>query len=413
MSRRRRGPARLAAASLTAAVVLAALAVAIAGCALDEEEGWDEEGWDEEGGLEDDVGSASQEIVGGSTVSGWPAVGYMTDNHTRCTATLVSPNVMVTAAHCTLRGTEIRVGFGAYRHFEELTIRARRVIRAPGYAAGSEPTHDVAVLVIDQPQWHAPIPRAGDAPAVGRELRVVGYGDDESGITEPEGAGSNRPRKTAHVVVTDSNWWWLATRGAGGAGCFGDSGGPLMDLDGTRIFGVMSQVWLPCTSTTRNSFASVVHEGFIAEAIRDHPPAPREWGTVLWRYWNPTNADHFYTIDRNDAGLAWFGYTIEKGEGIVFRWQFPGTVPLYRYWNPGIGDHFYTTNFGELGWGNYGWTLEKVEAYVFARDYTGVTGLHRYWNPSNGDHFYSTTRNDAGYAYFGYGYEGVGAWVYP
>ncbi len=363
-------------------------------------------------GEEADAGLGQEEIVGGSTTTQWPAVGYMTDGHTRCTATLVSPNVMVTAAHCTLGGGEIRVGFGAYHHFADLGIRARRVIRAPGYAAGSEPTHDAAVLVIDTPQWHTPIPRAGDDPAVGRELRVVGYGDDESGLNEPDSTPS-APRKTAHVVVTESHWWWMWTSGGNGAACFGDSGGPLMDLDGTRIFGVTSQVWTPCTSTTRNSYANVVHEGFIGDAIRDNPPVPRELGTVFWRYWNPSNTDHFYTIDRNDAGYAYYGYGIEKGEGIMFRQQYPGTVPLYRYWNASAGDHFYTMYWGELGWGNYGYTFEKVEAYVFPRDYTGVTPLYRYWNPTARDHFYSTTRNDGGYAYYGYGYEGVAAYVYP
>ena len=41
-------------------------------------------------------------------------------------------------------------------------------------------------------------------------------------------------------------------------------------------------------------------------------------------------------------------------------------VPLYRYWNPTIGDHFYTTDFRELRNGAQGWTIERVECYIVA-----------------------------------------------
>jgi Repeat of unknown function (DUF5648) len=58
------------------------------------------------------------------------------------------------------------------------------------------------------------------------------------------------------------------------------------------------------------------------------------------------------------------GYTFSQTEGYVFNYQAPGTVPLYRYWNPSVGDHFYTTQFDELGFGAYGWSFEQVECYV-------------------------------------------------
>ena len=53
----------------------------------------------------DDVGVdlASQAIVGGTETDEWPAVGaYLIDggNSGICTATLVSPDVLLTAGHC-------------------------------------------------------------------------------------------------------------------------------------------------------------------------------------------------------------------------------------------------------------------------------------------------------------------------
>jgi hypothetical protein len=39
-------------------------------------------------------------------------------------------------------------------------------------------------------------------------------------------------------------------------------------------------------------------------------------------------------------------------------------VPLYRYWNGSAGDHFYTTNWNELQWGKYGWVFEGIQCWV-------------------------------------------------
>ena len=39
-------------------------------------------------------------------------------------------------------------------------------------------------------------------------------------------------------------------------------------------------------------------------------------------------------------------------------------VPLYRYWNPTIGDHYYTTDFNELGNGAQGWSFERIECFI-------------------------------------------------
>jgi hypothetical protein len=133
--------------------------------------------------------------------------------------------------------------------------------------------------------------------------------------------------------------------------------------------------------------------------------------TGLHRYWNPTNGDHFYTVDRNDRGLAGFGYVNEGTEGRVFRAQETGTVPLYRYWNPTNGDHFYTTNWGELGAGSLGYSFERVEAYVYPVPAPSLVPLHRYWNPFNADHFYTIHANHDGLAGFGYSYEGVTGYV--
>ena len=49
----------------------------------------------------------------------------------------------------------------------------------------------------------------------------------------------------------------------------------------------------------------------------------------------------------------------------VYAQPTPGMVPLYRYWNSTGADHFYTTDFSELGNGKYSWVYELVQCYVY------------------------------------------------
>ena len=132
------------------------------------------------------------------------------------------------------------------------------------------------------------------------------------------------------------------------------------------------------------------------------------------RYWNPHNTDHYYTIDRDDAGAALFGYTYEGNEGALYPDQEGDTLPFFQFWCGDRGDHFYT--------------LDAIESELIAAsgcDYEGIAGyarltagpgtvpLHRYRNPTIRDHFYTLDRNDAALALYGYAYEGVAAHVRP
>ena len=84
----------------------------------------------------------------------------------------------------------------------------------------------------------------------------------------------------------------------------------------------------------------------------------------LYRYWNPTIGDHYYTTDFNELGNGAQGYLFEGIQGRVFESQQPGLIPLYKYWNPDWTDHFYTTNFNELRNGAQGWSFEWIECNI-------------------------------------------------
>jgi hypothetical protein len=145
-------------------------------------------------------------------------------------------------------------------------------------------------------------------------------------------------------------------------------------------------------------------------------PTPDVTDAVAWsRYWNPTITDHFYTIDRDDAGAAFFGYRYETSEGSLFPDQETGTVPLFQYFcGDARGDHFYTIDALESELvASTGCDYEGIAGYAFPTAQLGTVALHRYWNLAIGDHFYTVDRNDDALGLYGYVYEGVAAFVQP
>lgn len=133
----------------------------------------------------------------------------------------------------------------------------------------------------------------------------------------------------------------------------------------------------------------------------------------LYRYYNASTGDHFYTTNYNELKCGGSGYVFEAIQSHIFKTQYSGTAPLYRYWNATISDHFYTTNWNELGPGRYGYAYEGIQGYIYPSVYTGTVALYRYWNATVGDHFYTTNWNELGYGKNGYVYEGIQGYVYP
>ncbi len=144
--------------------------------------------------------------------------------------------------------------------------------------------------------------------------------------------------------------------------------------------------------------------------------APDMADTVAFsRYWNPTDTDHFYTTDRDDAGAALLGYRYETAEGRLFPDREVGTVPLYQYYcGDSRKDHFYTIDALESELvASTGCDYEGIAGYAFASARPDAAPLHRYQNATTSDHFYTLDRNDPELAAYGYTYEGVAAHVVP
>jgi hypothetical protein len=202
---------------------------------------------------------------------------YQADGRFRCSATLVSPTVLITAAHCTT-GTlgKTLVTFNSVIALQPPAPFPAAAdpsagytsaeITAAGYLAGTAYTHpqysnftdldnwnDVGVIVLDQPVTGiapARLAPTGYLNAYGQPVLnhtifdLVGYGTEvrkpDSGPQKPQPMSypllrrfTTAPGQKLTPQILQLNGNPADTRGGGGT-CFGDSGGPVF-LNGNLV----------------------------------------------------------------------------------------------------------------------------------------------------------------------------------
>ena len=142
-------------------------------------------------------------------------------------------------------------------------------------------------------------------------------------------------------------------------------------------------------------------------------------GTVpLYRLYQPTIIDHFYTTNISEAQNArqHLGYNDEGVAARIWPSQASDTVPLYRLYSPGATDHFYTTNSAERNnaISHLGYNDEGITGYVYPERGHGGAPLYRLYSSDGTDHFYTMSlaeRNNA-ISHLGYNDEGIVAYVF-
>jgi MYXO-CTERM domain-containing protein len=227
-------------------------------------------------------------IIGGSADGNDPAVvllaSYSPDHSILyfCTATVIAPDVLLTAAHCVDEANHPSFTFGVFtgpdaNDYTEVADLAPELLAVsevrphPSYDTAAPFTADIALVRMAEPLSIEPLAIAWEPlpeDIAGREARIVGYGQ----IVYEQ---SNAAKYSATTVVAAVDAGDTITVGdAQHRSCIGDSGGPaLVIIDGVEtLVGVNSYTDMAGCLEPAHYRRVDQYADFIAELV--DPPAP-------------------------------------------------------------------------------------------------------------------------------------------
>ncbi len=160
-----------------------------------------------------------------------------------CSASVLAPNAVLTAAHCVAEPSNTRVHF---RDAQGAPVFAEvaAIVRHPAYRADAVRTRQVSIdlalvrLAEPLPVRFKPIALAGmDTIKADQVFRIAGFGVTQEGAGATSGI-LRAARIAARLPLSQVLLWASDPQNKGTGACTGDSGGPILSLDQPTLIAV-------------------------------------------------------------------------------------------------------------------------------------------------------------------------------